>query len=534
LSEKGFILTDKPPAVKQQHLSLLILSFGLLLGAFVRFLPTLMVGYPVTDGGLFYEMVEALQANQYVLPAFVSYNGIEIPFAYPPLGFYITGAVSDFTHMPLIEAFRWVPAASSILFTIAFYPLASTMLRSEFKGALATVFFALLPRSISWYVMGGGVTRAPGTLFMLLTLFGACKLFTQPSKKYLLLTILFGSGVVLSHPEAAMHTAALCAAMWLFYGRSKEGMKNAMLTALGILLLTSPFFATVIAHHGLDPYLNAAQTGFQSPLAWVALLTGSFADEKFVTLISALALLGLIAAFLRREFLLIVFLFLPAAIDPRSAASISTFAWAMLAAIAFADIVLPGVYTLTKKDHTDLDFEENWHIYFMKSAGVKIALSALIFYAFSGAMLSVQVYPKISLTKSDRDAMAWVAENVPSQSRFVILTGGSEAFSDSVSEWFPVLGKSVSLAAIQGYEWMPDNLFQKRMADYYRLQACMNRTLECVEEWASASGQDFDYILVSQDGLEDSENPLVSSLKESANYTPLYEKGDAAVFRAGK
>ncbi len=527
-------MTDKPQAVERRHLSLLILSFGLLLGAFVRFLPTLMVGYPVTDGGLFYEMVRALQASQYILPAFVSYNGIEIPFAYPPLGFYLTGAVSDLFHMPLIEAFRWVPAAGSILFTIAFYPLASAILRSEFKGVLAAVFFALLPRSISWYVMGGGITRAPGILFMLLTLFGAHKLFTKPSKKYLLLTILFGSGVVLSHPEAAMHTAALCGVVWLFYGRSKEGMKNAMLTALGILLLTSPFFATVIAHHGLDPYLNAAQTGFQSPLAWVALLTGSFADEKFVTLISALALLGLITAFLRREFLLIVFLFLPAVINPRSAASISTFAWAMLAAIAFADIVLPGVYALTKKDRANPDFEENWHIYFMKSAGVKITLSALIFYAFSGAMLSVQVYPKISLTKSDRGAMSWIAENIPPQSRFVILTGGTEAFSDSVSEWFPVLGKGVSLATIQGYEWLPDHLFQKKMGEYYRLQACLNRTLECVEEWASASWQGFDYILVSQDGLEGSGNPLVSSLRESENYTSLYEKGDAAVFKAEK
>ena len=176
-------------------MNILILVFGLLLGAYALFLPTLMVGFPVTDGGLFYEMTKALQASHYSLPTFVEYNSISIPFAYPPLGFYITALVSDLLNMPLIEAFRWIPAVGSVIFSIAFFPMASAILKSSLKGSLATVFFALLPRSISWYIMGGGITRALGHLFLMLILFSAYKLFTAPSKKYLALTILFGSGV---------------------------------------------------------------------------------------------------------------------------------------------------------------------------------------------------------------------------------------------------------------------------------------------------------------------------------------------------
>ena len=124
-----------------EKLNIIILVFGLLLGAYVRFLPTLMVGFPVTDGGLFFEMVKALQSNHYMLPAFVEYNGISIPFAYPPLGFYVTSLVSDLFHMSLIEAFRWIPAVGSVAFPIAFFPMASTILKSQLKGSLATVFF---------------------------------------------------------------------------------------------------------------------------------------------------------------------------------------------------------------------------------------------------------------------------------------------------------------------------------------------------------------------------------------------------------
>jgi hypothetical protein len=513
-----------------EHLNILILVFGLLLGAYARVLPTLMVGFPVTDGGLFYEMTRALQANRYILPTFVEYNGISIPFAYPPLGFYITALVSDIFRLPLIEAFRWIPAAGSLIFAIAFFPMASTILKSQLKGTLATVFFALLPRSVSWYIMGGGITRVWGHFFLMLILFSAYKLFTAPSKKYLALTILFGSGVVLSHPEASLHTVFLCLVLWLFYGRSKEGIKNALLTALGVILLTSPFFLTVISRHGFDPYLNAAQTGFQSAWAWVAILTGSFADEKFVTLISALALLGFVVTLARREFLLAVWLFLPAIIDPRSAASISIIPWAMLASIGFADIILPGLVSLTGKARENLDFESNWSIYFMQSAGIKIALTALIFYAFFGTVLSDQVYPKVSLSASDRSAMDWVANNIPAQSRFVILTGESEAFADSVAEWFPVLAKSVSIATIQGYEWMPDKLFQTKMNEYYALQTCLNKNYHCVEEWGTETKQNFDYVLVSQNGLADNGNSLVASMLVSATYQPLYQDGDVAIF----
>src|SRR5512147_2357416 len=118
---------------ESKQLGVLILVFGLLLGAYARILPTLMVGFPVTDGGLFYEMVKALQANHYILPSFVEYNGISIPFAYPPLGFYATALVSDLFRLPLVEAFRWIPSAGSLLFAIAFFPLASTILKSQLK-----------------------------------------------------------------------------------------------------------------------------------------------------------------------------------------------------------------------------------------------------------------------------------------------------------------------------------------------------------------------------------------------------------------
>lgn len=522
---------------KSEQLNILLLTFGLLLGAYARMLPTMMIGFPVSDGGLFYVMVKALQANHYTLPPIVDFNGISIPFAYPPLGFYIAGLASDIFHVPLIEVFRWMPALGCILFSVTFFPLAASLLKSNLKGSLATIFFALMPRSISFYIMGGGITRVLGMLFLLLTLFSAHKLFTTSTKKYIWMTILFGSGVVLSHPEATLHTISLCLVLWIFSGRSKGGIKNALLVAVGILVLTSPFFAQVIARHGVQPYVSAAQTGFQSTFAWLAILTGSFSDEKFTTVLSALALLGLVISITRRDFLLVVLLFVPALVDPRSAASISLISWAMLASIGFVEIVLPGLYTLQNPLLNTEPIETNWSEYFSNSAAIKFALTGLIFYAFFGTVLSDQVYPKVSLSPSDRAAMDWVANNIPQGSKFVILTGETETFADAVSEWFPVLAKHTSVATVQGYEWMPDKLFKTKMDEYYELQSCMNKTYQCIEKWSTKTGNQFSYLLVSQDSLLEQEGvalhtPLLTSLSESASYQMLYSEGDVAIFKA--
>ncbi|MDD2920904.1 MAG: glycosyltransferase family 39 protein [Anaerolineales bacterium] len=501
---------------KTDPLSLLILVFGLSLGAYARNLPAITVGFPVTDGGLFYLMAQALQANGFALPAFVQYNGANIPFAYPPLGFYLAALVSSLFKIPLIEVFRWLPAALGVAFTIAFYFLAAAVLKSTFKATLAAVFFALLPRSIGWFVMGGGITRAAGQLFLVLTLFAAHQLFAAPQKKYLWMTILFGGCAVLSHPESALHAAALSFSLWVFFGRSKEGIKNALLAALGVLVIVAPFFIAVISRHGLAPYQNAAQTGLYNFTAWLGILTGSFADEKFITVISALGLLGLIVAAARREFLLPVWLILPAVIDPRGAASILIIAWAMLAALGFADVVVPGLYALQNKKLSEVP---------LNSALVKTALAAMIFYSFFSVVASDQVYLKISLTQSDRAAMKWIADNVPPQSRFAVVTGGDLAFSDALSEWFPALTQNISVATIQGFEWLNDKPFTKRMDEYNALQACARQDRACIERWAAQTRAAFAYVLIRKD------TPLASSLSEAADYQLIHEEANALVFK---
>ena len=185
-------------------------------------MPVAMAGFPVNDGGMFYVMVEELQANNFLLPAFTQYNLADIPYAYPPFGFYVTALISSLFRIPALDVVRWLPPLVSTLSLLAFYLLADELLRSKTQAALATLFYGLIPASFGWAIMGGGITRSFGLLFLYLTIAFANRLFTRTSGLHAALTALFGALAFLSHPETGLQAAAACILLWLFRGRSKK------------------------------------------------------------------------------------------------------------------------------------------------------------------------------------------------------------------------------------------------------------------------------------------------------------------------
>ena len=193
----------------------LILMLAVFIGAFMRFNPTLLAGFAINDGGMFAVMVDDLKASRYILPAFTTYNHLNIPFAYPPLGFYFGRIASDLFGLSAPEALRWVPAFFASLSVPAFYLLAIRLLKNKYYAALSTFFFALMPRALSWFVMGGGLTRSPGQFFMLLTLAMVIRLYEENRRTDIFWAGLFGGLAVMSHPEAAVHTAVSAIFLWI-------------------------------------------------------------------------------------------------------------------------------------------------------------------------------------------------------------------------------------------------------------------------------------------------------------------------------
>jgi len=514
----------------------MILLLAIVLGAWLRFSPTIIAGDVINDGGMFYNMAQDLRNHHYVLPQTISYNDLDIPFAYPPLPFYLTALLSDLFLLPLKELFRWLPAFFSTLSILAFYILARAMLKSSAPAVLGTTVFALMPRAYTWFVMGGGVSRALGQLFLLLVLWATYQAFTRKQSRYLLWAILFGALVTLSHPGQFLHAIVLCVFLWFFL--DWKAFWRALLIGLGVALLTAPWWLTVIGRHGIEPFMAASQTGGFSGMFWLPLLLPTFAEEQFLTIFTLFGLLGLAAQLIRRQYLLPFLLLIPFLVDPRSASSVAILSLAMLAGIGLSDLILPAVAALAARARGQAPSPpgKDWPELFASQCPVRWLLGYFVFIALVGAYAYNQPLARTVLPESGKEAIAWVRENTSPGGTFLLITGIDDPFADPLQEWFPVLAGRVSVATIQGKEWLLGGDFLPFRDSVRNLQHCLNADPACVEQAAVEMGISYDYLylqktsVVGGESVPDNPALLYHLLRASPEYEMVYESEDVVIF----
>lgn len=86
---------DQSCLSKKDSSLITVVLFFTLIGLAIQLPAPLQAIFPLNDGGLFYGMIIDLQAANYALPTYATYNSLTIPFAYPPLACYLTGWLAD-------------------------------------------------------------------------------------------------------------------------------------------------------------------------------------------------------------------------------------------------------------------------------------------------------------------------------------------------------------------------------------------------------------------------------------------------------
>lgn len=492
------------------------------LGAVLRVAPGWIAGFPVNDGGMFLSMIRDLRSSDFLLPRITSYNFADIPFAYPPLGIYAAAIIAESLSVSEVELLRWLPPLVSAAIIPAFYWLTRQIFDSEGKAVTATAVYALLPNSSDWLVMGGGLTRSLGILFLLFSVGCVRRVFRGNDRKSLPHAVLFCSLAALSHPEAGLQTAALCLLLWVFYGRNLEGIKNAVLIAIGTLILTAPWWFTVINDHGISPFESAIQTGIRETL-WASLFHSIFSTQGGLPILTTLFLIGLFAASRRRDFLLAAWAFVPFFVDPRNAPAITIFSVVMLAAEGLHYLNAEFVRAYAKTFRAN---ESSARVPSRLALGgfiVMLTYLLLVSWRENSNLL------RISLTRTDRETMEWVRNHTPPESRFLLFTntGQISPMADSYQEWFPALAERRSQNTLQGTEWTLGSDFFPFSQRLTALQAC--QTADCLVEWMLLEGIEADYFLFKKQGAS---RLLMESMRADRNHHVVYDSESAIIFLA--
>ncbi len=506
-------------APSQEQLGILSLWFAVILGSWIRLLIPFMAGFPINDGGLFYQILRTLQENHLRLPAHIPYNGLSIPFAYPPLAFYLGAGLSLLLHIDAMDILRWLPAVVVVVSIPAFYALSRVWLDSSYKAGIAALVFAGTPRTISWLIMGGGLTRSLGYLFLLLTLRSVFLLFSREDRKFLRPAILFGSLTVLTHPEAALHAVGLCALTWLFKGRSQRGTLNAFYVGLGTFVLTGIWWLPLLRRLGLQPILAATQTGHHTLFSLIYPALFGLTEEQPLTIVAVLGLIGILFELVRKDYFLPAAYALPFIIEPRSSPLQAMTALAMLAAVALSDVILPAF--------------SKWNRW--AAPLTLLAMGSAMFGNMLnlGARLAGAVVLPVH-----QEALAWVRENTPTDSRFLLLSGNPAFFCDGLSEWFPALTGRISVTTIQGREWL-DGEFARASGHQIAIQSCLTQSgaADCIEQETQKMGVDYDYVYVVRKASPNyctaptQNNEAVLDLGRRPAYVGVYQDEDVIIFR---
>ncbi|MGD8406092.1 MAG: hypothetical protein PVJ21_20720 [Anaerolineales bacterium] len=519
-------------SLKNNQIFIAITIFITLIGLAIRLAPTLQTHFPLNDGGLFYDMIVDLQEANYSLPIYATYNQAEIPFAYPPLAFYITGLLASLLHIQVLDLVRILPALISTLTIPAFYVLSRELTDSPLQIVFGTFAFTLLPRTFAWNIMGGGITRSFGMLFAMLTMIAAYRFYNGHRPRYILSCILLGILTVFTHPEASVHTAITAMVFYLWKDRSLKGFLLSIGIAVGILVLTAPWWGLVISRHGVDPFIAAmtasGQDSFNPLVGLFIFFRFLFTDEAFLPLLAMLGLIGLFASLARKQTLLPAWLFILHLIEPRGGTLYMMIPLSLLIGYALDKVVLPA---LKPKDSDIANFDVQQALEnALRWKTARYFLLFLFAYSLMSAYTTGQkIKNDFSLQTSDREAFAWVEDNTPENSEFLLITG-QLPLRDAWSEWFPVLTNRHSQATIFGYEWVNNGQFGNRVKSYEALQGCAREDVNCLASWNLISDKPYTHVYLWNQ-KDPSAMTLYAYLANNSTFELIYQNERNAIFR---
>ena len=481
--------------------------------------------YPAYGAGLYLHIAERIAENGYRLPTRIpGYTADGVPFAYPPLMFYLSALAMDVGRVDPLALSRYVPAVVTVGYLVPYYFLARELLGDRPAASLATVLLAVAPPTLQWHLSAGGLVRAPAFLLAVTGCYVGVRLFRSGERRWLVAgTLLFGL-TVLTHP---VYTAFFGVSYLLLYAaldRTLRGLVLGAVVAGGGLALAAPWWLQVLGTHGPDAFTAAAGThsglfgGFHRLLDQFAytLVSGPPVGLYFVLVYAATAY------FLReRSFLLPVWLILPAIVIGKE--RFQFVAGGMMAAV----FLLEGSRAVARRR---FPADERAQAARAVLAGVVLLAAATATVYAAGALPWAHAgdpsQPQF-MDAADRDAMAWAASETPPDAAFVVL--------GDAAEWFPLFADRTILVGPWGVEWTTPERYETQLSLYRTVSECDSE--QCLTAALSTAGVDPEYVYVPKGdytvrGLEESgSRELRRTLRRSGEYNRVFENEGVVVFR---
>ena len=214
---------------------------------------------PLGNGGPYALFAREIIRDHYALPHSIPYYTLGgVPYAYPPLAFYIVALLMNLTRASAYTLSNVLPVMFSRITVAVFYGMAIEFTLDHRMAALATLIYALLPTAFSEHLTGEGLVEALGTSTFLIAVVWLLKAERSGARKHLLLA---GTGIglnVLTSPGAAYGIVVSALVLWLvgnFRHARLWGPRLILALAWGGLV-SAPYWLSVAVRHSPAIFLR--------------------------------------------------------------------------------------------------------------------------------------------------------------------------------------------------------------------------------------------------------------------------------------
>ncbi|WP_266080438.1 hypothetical protein [Haladaptatus caseinilyticus] len=481
--------------------------------------------YPSFGAGLYFHIAEHISENGYALPKTIpGYTAEGVPFAYPPLMFYVTAALLDLTGLDPFTIAQYLPGLVSIAYLIPLYFFARDLFGSRPQASLATLIVAVSPPILQWHISAGGIVRAPALLFSLIGIYAGLHLFRDDDARWMIPALIAFTLTILTHPMYTIFFVLSYLLLYLQFDRSVEGLLRGFFVGVGGILLTTPWWGSVLAAHGTMVFSAAAGThgGIGNAIPMLErFVEQQISESPLVSMWHIAAIVGCFWLILKREYLLPTWLFVTVATIEEA-----RFVF-LIAALVSARFVFSGLVPWLHRT-SFIMFGREEIVTFSVVVLVTVSLSGGALYATGGlnAHAGSPSLPQF-VNEGDVKAMAWAESNTDTSAEFVVL--------GDAAEWFPQQTDRTMLVGPWGVEWKGHQQYREQLRQFRRLSRC--HSSNCLTVRLMQFGVHPDYVYIPKGvytirGMQRHQpDRMIPTMMRSPQYQLAFENEEVAIFR---
>jgi len=468
--------------------------------------------------GLYFQMAAAVQANNYILPQLIPhYTSGGLPFAYPPLSFYLLAAVQDLTGISFKTSALGLALVYNVGWAVTGYWFAYELFQSRRQAAVAGILMSSTPAIFYTHLGAYGAVRSLAFLTMIAGFAAGVRIFKNQDKRWIAVGACFFALTILSHPLYAFWFGVTYLVMFAAFSRTANGLIAGCGVAVGGLALTAPWWGWVAVQHGPHVFVGAMGThggvaGNGFPVKSLAKIW-TLKELKFAPLtLWYLMPLGVAYLVAQKRFFLPIWL-----------AIVALGAWrhritVLIEALIATPLLVNGLIPAIERVATSRSYGRR--IGELTLAGILIAgvLSGVLFSStIAGAVFPGTPVPASSFDGPQEEAAAWMQTETPPDATFVAIA------PVGTNEKLPYKSQRTLLVMPWGAEWNGDGAYMEHQTTIHSLRSCGG--VKCVENIFAKKGISPDHLYLDKGSIE------VASFRASDQYRAAFENSEVAIFR---